>query len=42
LPMLFVRRFSLLFKLKGANRKFIHTPHGQALAPEEQPLNRKV
>ena len=43
LPMLFVRMFSLLFKLKGANRKFIHTPHGQAqtLAPEE-PLNRKV
>ena len=28
LPMIFVRMFLLLFKLKGANKKFIHTPHG--------------
>ena len=29
-PMLFVKMFLLLFKLKGANKKFIHTPHGVA------------
>lgn len=28
LPGLFLRMFLLLFKLKGANKKFIHTPHG--------------
>ena len=28
-PGLFITMFSLLFKLKGANKKFIHTPHGQ-------------
>jgi hypothetical protein len=28
LPSLFVKMFLLLFKLKGANKKFIHTPHG--------------
>jgi cellulose synthase/poly-beta-1,6-N-acetylglucosamine synthase-like glycosyltransferase len=28
LPGLFIRMFLLLFKLKGANKKFIHTPHG--------------
>lgn len=28
LPLLFINMFSLLFKLKGANKKFIHTPHG--------------
>jgi cellulose synthase/poly-beta-1,6-N-acetylglucosamine synthase-like glycosyltransferase len=28
LPSLFVNMFLLLFKLKGANKKFIHTPHG--------------
>ncbi|MTI38311.1 glycosyltransferase family 2 protein, partial [Fulvivirga lutimaris] len=27
LPLIFLRMFLLLFKLKGANRKFIHTPH---------------
>jgi cellulose synthase/poly-beta-1,6-N-acetylglucosamine synthase-like glycosyltransferase len=27
LPGLFIRMFLLLFKLKGANKKFIHTPH---------------
>jgi cellulose synthase/poly-beta-1,6-N-acetylglucosamine synthase-like glycosyltransferase len=28
LPLLFLNMFLLLFKLKGANKKFIHTPHG--------------
>lgn len=28
LPVLFFRMFSMLFKMKGANKKFIHTPHG--------------
>jgi len=28
LPMAFMRMFILLFKLKGANKKFIHTAHG--------------
>jgi cellulose synthase/poly-beta-1,6-N-acetylglucosamine synthase-like glycosyltransferase len=28
LPSLFLKMFLLLFKLKGANKKFIHTPHG--------------
>lgn len=27
LPMIFLRMFALLFKLRGANSKFIHTPH---------------
>lgn len=27
IPGLFLRMFLLLFKLKGANKKFIHTPH---------------
>ena len=27
LPMIFFTMFILLFKLKGANKKFIHTPH---------------
>ena len=27
LPMIFFTMFMLLFKLKGANKKFIHTPH---------------
>lgn len=27
LPVLFINMFLLLFKLKGANKKFIHTPH---------------
>lgn len=30
IPGLFLRMFLLLFKLKGANKKFIHTPHGVA------------
>lgn len=29
LPKLFVLMFSNLFRLKGANRKFLHTPHSQ-------------
>ncbi|MTI19679.1 glycosyltransferase [Fulvivirga sp. RKSG066] len=27
LPKIFLKMFALLFKLKGANKKFIHTPH---------------
>jgi cellulose synthase/poly-beta-1,6-N-acetylglucosamine synthase-like glycosyltransferase len=29
IPRLFVKMFLLLFRLKGANNTFIHTPHGQ-------------
>lgn len=29
IPKLFVKMFLLLFKLKGANKTFIHTPHGR-------------
>lgn len=29
LPRLFAKMFLLLFKLKGANKTFIHTPHGK-------------
>lgn len=28
LPFIFFKMFLLLFRLKGANKKFIHTPHG--------------
>ena len=28
LPKVFIKMFNLLFKLKGANKSFIHTPHG--------------
>lgn len=28
LPLIFIQMFLLLFRLKGANKKFIHTPHG--------------
>lgn len=28
LPLLFVRMVSMLFKMRGSNKKFIHTPHG--------------
>ncbi|MEL7004943.1 MAG: glycosyltransferase family 2 protein [Bacteroidota bacterium] len=30
LPGIFFKMFLLLFKLKGANKKFIHTPHGSS------------
>lgn len=30
LPVLFLRMLLLMFRLKGANKKFIHTPHGAA------------
>ncbi|MGC1242672.1 MAG: glycosyltransferase family 2 protein [Chryseosolibacter sp.] len=36
-PKLFVRMFLLLFKLKGANKSFIHTPHGRV----EMNVNKK-
>jgi cellulose synthase/poly-beta-1,6-N-acetylglucosamine synthase-like glycosyltransferase len=29
IPTIFIKMFMLLFKLKGANKSFIHTPHGQ-------------
>ena len=29
IPRLFVKMFLLLFKLRGANKTFIHTPHGR-------------
>jgi len=29
LPRLFIKMFLLLFKLRGANKTFIHTPHGR-------------
>jgi cellulose synthase/poly-beta-1,6-N-acetylglucosamine synthase-like glycosyltransferase len=29
-PVIFFRMVTLFFKLKGANKSFIHTPHGQA------------
>jgi len=35
LPLIFFRMVFLLFKLKGANKKFIHTPHGIA-KPQNQ------
>jgi hypothetical protein len=28
LPKVFVKMFNLLFRLRGANKSFIHTPHG--------------
>lgn len=36
IPTLFIKMFMLLFKLKGANKTFIHTPHGHI---ETQPSN---
>ena len=36
-PRLFVKMFLLLFKLKGANKSFIHTPHGAV----EMNINKK-
>ncbi len=35
-PSIFLKMFLLLFKLKGANKTFIHTPHGQVEAHTEQ------
>ena len=35
-PAIFLKMFMLLFKLKGANKTFIHTPHGTI---ETQPSN---
>jgi cellulose synthase/poly-beta-1,6-N-acetylglucosamine synthase-like glycosyltransferase len=37
LPGIFVRMFLLLFKLKGSNKKFIHTPHSVTSNPETTP-----
>jgi len=33
LPKVFIKMFNLLFKLKGANKSFIHTPHGVTNVP---------
>lgn len=38
LPALFFRMFLLLFRLKGANKNFIHTPHGAI----EMTVNKKT
>ena len=35
IPVLFLNMLLLLFKLKGANKKFIHTPHGVSSATNE-------
>jgi cellulose synthase/poly-beta-1,6-N-acetylglucosamine synthase-like glycosyltransferase len=35
-PRLFIRMFLLLFKLRGANKSFIHTPHGRIEMNVEQ------
>ncbi|MBX2971074.1 MAG: glycosyltransferase family 2 protein [Cyclobacteriaceae bacterium] len=35
LPLIFIQMLFLLFRLKGANKKFIHTPHG-ASAPQQE------
>jgi cellulose synthase/poly-beta-1,6-N-acetylglucosamine synthase-like glycosyltransferase len=39
LPRIFVRMFNLLFKLKGANKSFIHTPHGVRDAFDDKKVN---
>jgi cellulose synthase/poly-beta-1,6-N-acetylglucosamine synthase-like glycosyltransferase len=36
IPSIFLKMFMLMFKLKGANKTFIHTPHGHI---ETQPSN---
>ena len=41
LPAVFIKMFLLLFRLKGANRKFIHTPHGLASAEVGEISNQK-
>lgn len=35
IPRLFLRMFLLLFRLKGANKNFIHTPHGRVTPQAE-------
>lgn len=36
LPGLFLKMFNLLFKLKGANKEFLHTPHGLNTPPANE------
>jgi cellulose synthase/poly-beta-1,6-N-acetylglucosamine synthase-like glycosyltransferase len=36
LPRIFIKMFKLLFKLKGANKSFIHTPHGVTQVQTEE------
>jgi cellulose synthase/poly-beta-1,6-N-acetylglucosamine synthase-like glycosyltransferase len=38
-PTIFIKMFVLLFKLKGANKTFIHTPHGHHIDLEAHPTN---
>jgi hypothetical protein len=35
LPKVFIKMFHILFRLKGANKSFIHTPHGVRDIPLE-------
>lgn len=37
LPVIFMRMFLLVFKLKGANKKFIHTPHSVSKVSDNKP-----
>ncbi|HEY8936871.1 MAG TPA: glycosyltransferase family 2 protein [Cyclobacteriaceae bacterium] len=37
IPGLFFKMFMLLFKLKGANKTFIHTPHSHTTESSDQP-----
>lgn len=39
LPVIFLNMLLLLFKLKGANKKFIHTPHGVVSPPIKNSSN---
>jgi cellulose synthase/poly-beta-1,6-N-acetylglucosamine synthase-like glycosyltransferase len=41
LPFLFLNMLLLLFKLKGANKKFIHTPHGVTSIEPAKTSNQK-
>jgi cellulose synthase/poly-beta-1,6-N-acetylglucosamine synthase-like glycosyltransferase len=38
-PTIFFKMFILLFKLKGANKTFIHTPHAHHIDLEAHPTN---
>jgi hypothetical protein len=33
-PVIFFKMMLLMFRLKGANKTFIHTPHGQIHQPD--------
>jgi cellulose synthase/poly-beta-1,6-N-acetylglucosamine synthase-like glycosyltransferase len=40
LPKVILKMFALLFRLKGANKSFIHTPHGVTKLSAEEKNNR--